>query len=281
MKKGALNRRQLLGAAAAAVTANPLTLAAANHPDGDINRTLDLNNPVDSLTAMVKMRGSLIAEDCPHWYFGTIYAVLPGKAPVAMVDYEGSEIDYFERQPDGSYHAYAATVSFFRDTRTRKRLLTFANPITGKTNEVKANSISVRAHYIYSIYGARRSDDTRSLSNEANYHKELKWTESGDVIWLNTRRAYPEGVPMGEDQTMQGSLHELHNPDIAKVHTTANPTYISPWLSWMDMKGHPGHTVWAGPARKLDRVEQYTRELLDFMEQQYPHKLTAKPVSAG
>jgi hypothetical protein len=43
------------------------------------------------------------------------------------------------------------------------------------------------------------------------------------------------------------------------------------------MQDHPGHTVWAGPARKLDRVEDYPRELLDLMEKHYPEKLTAKP----
>ena len=45
----------------------------------------------------------------------------------------------------------------------------------------------------------------------------------------------------------------------------------------MDMADHPGHTVWAGPARKLDSVTQYPRELLNFMEKNFPEKLTAKP----
>ena len=82
---------------------------------------------------------------------------------------------------------------------------------------------------------------------------------------------------MGEDQTIQGSLRELHDPDSPKVYTTASPTYIAPWLRWMDMQGHPGHTVWAGPARKVDSVTEYPRELLDFIEKHYPEKLTAKP----
>jgi hypothetical protein len=268
-----LNRRRFLQTTALAGA----TLPALAQTTGPVSRTLDLTNPQDCLTAMIKMRGSLLAEDSPNWYFGTIYGVLPGKAPIPMVDYEGSEIDYFERQPDGSYHGYAATVSFFRDTQTRKLLDTFENPITGKTNKVQPNSISVKAHYIYSIYGGKRSDDERPLGNKAIIQKQMKWTESGEHIWLNMRRPYPSGLAMGEDQTIQGSLRELHDPDSSKVYTTASPTYISPWLRWMDMQGHPGHTVWAGPARKLDSVKQYPRELLDFMEKNFPEKLTAKP----
>jgi hypothetical protein len=168
-------------------------------------------------------------------------------------------------------------VSFFRDTRTRKLLTTFANPITGKTNEVRPNTINVKAHYIYSIYGSKRSDDTRPFGTTPVIRDMLKWTESDDLIWLNMHRPYPEGLPMGEDQTIQGSLQELHDPNLPKVYTTASPTYIAPWLSWLDMQGHPGHTVWAGPARKLDSVTQYPRELIDLIEKYHPEKLSAKP----
>jgi hypothetical protein len=241
------------------------------------NQTLDLNDPADALTAMVKMRGSLLAEDVPHWYSGTIYAVLPGATPVRMVDFEGSEIDYYERQPDGSYHAYGATVSFFRDTYSGKLIDEFENPITGKTNEVRPNSISVKAHYIYSANGFKRSDDPRPLPADARITDRLKWEQSGPHIWLTMRRAYPAGLPMGEHQLIRGSIAELQDRTVPKVYTTAAPTFIAPWLGWMDMQGHPGHTVWAGPARKLDRVEDYPRELLGLMEKHYPEKLTAKP----
>jgi Protein of unknown function (DUF1838) len=271
-----LSRRRVLQLAALAGIAAP---AAANSA-ATLRRTLDLRKPEDNLTALVKMRGSLLPEDSPHWYFGTIYAVLPGKAPIPLVDYEGSEIDYYERQADGSYNAYGATVSFFKDTRTRKWLKTFDNPITGKTVEVRPNTINVRAHYIYSIYGGKRSDDSRPLSTTPVIQDMLKWTESDDHVWLNMRRLYPPGLPMGEDQTIQGSLRELHDPNLPKVYTTASPTYIAPWLSWLDMQDHPGHTVWAGPARKLDSIKQYPRELLDLIEKYHPEKLSAKPPAA-
>ncbi len=269
---GGTTRRYFTTALAAAGLTAPLRSVGK-----DWRRTLDLQNPQDNLTAMVKMKASLEAVDVPHWYFGTIYAVLPGKAPMAMVDYEGSEIDYYERQSDGSYRAYAATVSLFRDTRTRQRIDVFKNPVTGKTNEVRANSISVKAHYIYSVDGAKRSDDPRPFSALPPLLEQTKWTESGEHIWLTMNRPYPAGTPIGEDQTGRGLLRELHDPNLAKVYTTANPTYVAPWLGWMDMQGHPGHTVWAGPARKLDSVEQYPRELLEFMERYYPAKLTARP----
>ena len=91
------------------------------------------------------------------------------------------------------------------------------------------------------------------------------------------RRTYPPGLPMGEHQLVRGALAELHDPSTRKVYTTGTPTYVSPWLPWMGMGDMAGHLMWVGPALKLDSVEQYPRELLDFMERHFPQKLTARP----
>ncbi len=268
-----LSRRALLGAAAAG--------ALAWRPGATVTHSrLDLDDPQDALTAMVKMRGSLEAEDVPQWYYGTIYAVFPEQAPVPLVDFEGSEIDFYQRQPDGGYYAYGATVSFFRDRDTGKRLTEYRNPFTGARSEVLGNSISVRAHYIYSVNGYKRSDDPRPLPDEAQLPGLLEWRDRGEHVWLTMRRTYPAGLPMGEHQLVRGSLAELHDPSVSKVYTTATPTYVSPWLPWMGMGDKAGHLMWVGPALKLDSVEQYPRELLDFMERYFPHKLTARPDSA-
>ncbi len=268
-----LSRRRLLASLGAAGLS--VGLQACN--GSKVRHRLDLQAPEDALTALVKMRGSLEAEDVPHWYYGTIYAVMPGQAPMPMVDFEGSEIDYYERQPDGRYFAYGATVSFFRDRKTGKRLRTFTNPITGITSEVSANSISVKAHYIYSVNGFKRSDDSRPLPEGASITDLLNWQESGEHVWLTMRRAYPAGSPTGEHQIVRGALAELHDPSQPKVYTTAAPTYVSPYFPWLGMGDLGGHALWAGPAVKLDSVTQYPRELLDFMEAEFPHKLTARP----
>lgn len=269
-----ISRRRLCQAAALTSLS---ALARPGRPAVQSAGMLDLEDPEDALTAMVKMRGSLVAEDVPHWYAGTMYAVLPGRAPVPLVDFEGSEIDYYERQPDGSYHAHAATVSLFRDTETGKILDTFDNPITGERNEVRPNTISVNAYYVYSVKGFKRSDDPRPLPDMPGIHRQLKWLESGDHVWLTMRRPYPPAVPMGEHQLIRGSLQELHDPDLARVHTTGAPTYVSPWLDWLNMGDRPGHALWVGPARKLDSIAEYPRQLLDYLEKNFPEKTTARP----
>lgn len=275
MGPSSVARRGLLGAAAAMIT---LAAGARRVRAAPFRRTLDLTKPEDQLTAMVKVKGSLEAEDCPHWYYGTIYGVVPGKTPVPLIELEGSEIDYYQRQPDGSYFQWSKTISYFRDLKTRRYITTFNNPITGKVNEIKPNTINLNAYYIYSTHLFRRSDESKEPSPVPVIGDYLKWTESGDWGWLNADRPYPPGLPMGESQSSLFLLPELHDPARAKVATSfGNPTYIAPWLFWMDMKDHPGHVVWAVQSRKMASVRDYPRAFLDKLEKENPDKLTAKP----
>ncbi len=274
-------RRRFLGGAGAlgltALTGPTYCATGAGVNAAEVTPTLDLTNKEDALTAMVKMRGSLEAVDVPHWYYGIIYAVLPGKAAFPLVEFEGSEIDYYERQADGSYKAYGATVSYFKDVRTREVLQTWTNPITEQVVEVQPNTINVKAHYIYTPNGFKRSDDPRPIPEDGSITDSLKWTENGPMVWMQMNRPYPEGVPLAEHQEVSGPLAELHDPNMDRVNAYGAPVYISPYLSWMKMDGVEGHTVWAGPARKLHRVEEYPKDMLARMERDYPHKLTAKP----
>ncbi len=271
-----LARRHLFGFAAGAGMMAALPAAAAIKPRKAL---FDLTAPADQLTAMVKVRGSLDAEDVPHWYFGTIYGVVPGKAPIAMVELEGSEIDYYIKQADGSYHAYSKTVSYFRDVNTRAYITTLTNPITGKINTIVPNTIEGGKYYIYAVNGFMRSDEKGAvMGTTPKIGDYLKWIESGDWGWLTTQRPYPPGLPFGEAQSALFPFSELHDPSTRKVKTSfGHPTYISPWLPWMDMKSVDGHVVWAVNARKLNTVKDYPKDFLAKIEKDYPDKLSAKP----
>ena len=82
---------------------------------------------------------------------------------------------------------------------------------------------------------------------------------------------------MAEHQLMSGPRTELHNSNSPKVYTIGAPSFISPWPEWMNMGERPGHVIWVGPSRKVDRVEDYPRRLIDLVEKHHPDRLTAKP----
>ena len=243
-----------------------------------VTKTLDLDDPQDIFTAFMKMRGSLDDGDVPHWYYGTMYAAIPGRQPFPLVEFEGSEIDYYEAQEDGSYFAWAKTVSYFKDVRSRQVLEVWDNPVTGKQVQVRPNTINVGdVHYIYSVKGMKRSDDPTPLPDEPALGDMLDWTQSGPWVWLDTARTYPPGLPMAEHQTAAGLLSELHDPDVPQVNTISNPVYIAPFPRWMEMGDTPGYSIWTGPARKMSSIEDYPKAFLARLEQDFPERLSAKP----
>ncbi len=269
-------RRNLVKKLGLAGLAGAATSAFSSSEVTSVERTLDFTKPEDNLIGVVKMSGSLEEEDVPHWYYGTIYGLVDGSAPQPLYDLEGSEISYFIRQPDGAFHSYINTISYFRDYRTREILQTFDNPYTGETNEVKPNYIEGGGRYLhYSVGGIRISGTLDIVPDKPLL---MKWTELGDHTMVNTERSYPPGVVRGEAQAGHCPTRELHNPNIPKViNAFGAPTYMAAWPKWMNMEGHEGRVIWSVVARKIARVEDYPSEFLGLLEKNYPEKLTAKP----
>jgi len=50
--------------------------------------TLDLTSPADNLLAYVKLRGSLVAQTVLKWNRGTLFGLVPGQTPKALLGYE-------------------------------------------------------------------------------------------------------------------------------------------------------------------------------------------------
>ena len=189
MKLFDVTRRHLLrrlGLAGAAGLAGTAALGMERLPRPrrrNAKQTLDFSDPKDNLTGIVKMAGSLEAEDVPHYYYGTIYGLNDGKPPQPLIDLEGSEISYFHRNDDGSYRGFSNTISIFRDVETRQVLKTWFNPYTAKEVDVTANYLPVTGlYYHYSVKGIRVSGTQDLIPDEPLL---LKWTELGDHTMVN------------------------------------------------------------------------------------------------
>jgi hypothetical protein len=50
------------------------------------------------------------------------------------------------------------------------------------------------------------------------------------------------------------------------------------WLKWMDMKDQPGHVIWHASGVKLQSMDQLPRAYRERAEEEYPDRLSARPV---
>ena len=175
---------------------------------------------------------------------------------------------------DGSYLLQGNTLTFFRDFETNEMIYKFDNPYTGKTNEVKPNilggGLGLR-HTVDGIYWEGMKD--KSPSGRLSF----EWMAAGDMIILKSARVFPEGVPLIEAQTMFAPLKEFEDSDMTRFNSGFASTYIAPWLTWMDMRGDRGQTIWHAFGRKLGSIDELPTEYRERAEREHPKRLSGRP----
>lgn len=275
-----LERRRFLLGATGAFLLGGNALAAGAASSRATGSGYDLRNPTEALEAMLRLQGRLDGADAPWWYFGRIYALVPGKAPIPLFRYEGLEIMRLTALPGGEYAATGATTTFFQDWRTQEWLETFRNPVSGATNQVKPNLIGGvpgRAAAYYSVKGVRPGRVA-----PADWQPEglvLNWDYWQDMVWLSHDRSYPPGLPqpMGESSVAKARIEDLNDRSRAFVPASFSSTYFAPYPAWMEMQGQPGHVVWHADGVKLKSVQDLPARYKARVEKLHPERLAAPP----
>jgi hypothetical protein len=242
----------------------------------------DLADPADALQAMLRMQSRLDGRDAPWWYFGRIYAVLPGQAPLPLFRYEGLEIIRMTPAGNGEYAATGATTSFFQDWKTGQVMETFANPVSGRTNQVTPNLIGGKPGSAAAFYSAKGVRPGRVAPADWQPDGlELMWTQHGDAVWVSHDRTYPPGLPqpMGEASCARARVAELHDRARAFVPASFSSTYLAPYPAWMEMQGQPGHVMWHADGLKLESIDALPADFRARVEKLFPERLAAPPFS--
>lgn len=239
---------------------------------------LDLADPADAFMAMLRMQGRADGRDAPWWYFGRIYALVPGREPVPLVRFEGLEIMRLTPAGDGEYAATGVTTSFFQDFYTKAPLESFDNPLTGQRNAVQPNLLAGRGVAAwYSREGVRPGRVPRDQWRAEGLR--LTWDQHADTVWLSHDRSYPPGLPqpMGEASVARARRADLHALAEDFVPAGFSSTYFAPYPRWMEMDGQAGHVVWHADGLKLRSVAELPAAFRERMEARFPERLAAPP----
>jgi hypothetical protein len=240
---------------------------------------LDLSKPEDSLIALVKMRCSMDPkEHVVTWWKGTIFAQLPGKAPSAIMGFEGYNICRMQPQDDGSWQFISRELSFYRDLKTGALIDAWDNPFTGKRNEV----LHVANDPVNSVFSSKRRDGTPSL---------LPWVEKGGDLMMNFNvpLSYPNPLQPKDfpeessGETYTGSEHfmffapsaPMNDPKVLNAPASYGWTRIGPWLPWMKMGTHEGNLLYIAQGHKLAGIDELPADMRERIKAKYPEYATA------
>lgn len=225
----------------------------------------------DELHAFMKLKGAVRDEAWPLRYFGVIHAQLPDGTSKPIMGFEGLEHARFVPQPDGSFNMLESMVTYFTDLNSGEYLSTFANPITGKSNQVVTNYAAGES------YNFGTTGITPLFGNYANpgTGMGLRWFSAQNRIWVQYDRTYPDQWwrPAAELITFDADATALMQPDISGVEAAFSSTTILPWFKWMDMGDRPGWTLWHANGFKVRSLDALPRRLLDHLSKHHPQAL--------
>lgn len=233
----------------------------------------------DNLHALVKMRCSLDAsEHVVSWWKGSIFVVLPSKAPQSIMGFEGFNICRMAKQDDGSWQFISRELSFYRDLKTGELIDTWENPLSGKTNEV----LHVANDPVNSVFGAPGRPMLLPWESGTSTDDTLMMTFNVPLTYPNPLS--PTDFPAESSGEMYvGSEHfmfftsrkALEDDSLMQAPSHYGWTRIGPWLPWMKMGTAPGHLLYIAQGSKLDGIKDLPTDMQARIERDYPEYVRA------
>jgi hypothetical protein len=254
-----VTRRSLLGAAAGLLTLPLLPGAAAARR----SLNLDLDDPVDRLMALVKLRGSLDGRMVMWWMKGVRYGVVDDILQPLFGMLIGSFQQLMPTDRDDSYILNMLELSYFTDLDTGAVLDTFTNPYNGKLCEVPEQRLGP-----YPV----EMTPTGVVLPDVPAFGDVKLTTrvgpaivSGDDVWLrddSSVKVDSDHPMMGKHTynelvTYHGSLSQINDPDVASADADIAFQSVTSWREWLRAEDVGGHTTARATGRKIYRSEDF------------------------
>jgi hypothetical protein len=270
----------LAGAGAAGLAAAPgaATTAAANGAavqaaSASRRRAFDLTQPVDNVTAYLKLRASIETQDVYFWFTGRLDLAIPGERILPIIEVESLILRRTERVGDLAWNVTDWEAALYRDPASGAYLeegATLLNPWTGaRLKPFHYREGPVRFRFTDQeprIVGSR--DVMPSTGKPFNYPwrvvaGDLYMTKSSYIRapnWLQPAdwpaESSGKDVVVATHSTLKGRLADIENPRLASVPADFSYTATSGWLPWMLMGQAPGHVVWAESGKKLFSLDE-------------------------
>lgn len=277
-----LTRRTVLAAGAAA----PAAVAACDAAFADAAAPppqLEFRSPEDHVRAFIKLLASLEAETVFHMYKGTLEALIPGSAPVKLVDSTSVVRRQVEVRPEG-HHISIWEATVYHRAGESAPLDAFVNPLNGRTVR-PFHQREGRGQSLWTDQGSQflRSDGSWASSNRTGKPFALEWTQAGERIWTSR---YNSGVYLkhpldpvtwpleyagpdllySEKTTSNGLARELADPSVANASATYSLNQGMIWWPWLLMGQQPGYLVWNTNGVKLsdpDTIAPADRKMIE------------------
>lgn len=285
-------RRLLTGALATPLVGAPSAADAAGAIRKSKRRALRLDEPADSLRALVKLRGDLSGAMVLQYYGGSLSLSVAGRPPARVASYQGIIRSHWTPQPDGSFRYRTFDLGYFGDPVTRLPVSSLINALTGE----RLAPLDIRdgpVEALYTVHGIFRDGAQPDTSQQLR----IDWRQSGDRLWYESFFPFqfpnplpPEDFPeltsfpdavQGSWFSYRGRRSELEDTASNRAPGETVLTVVSTVHPWLRMGQMPAMQLVQTVAQKIDSLEQAPPEVRDYLARTMPEFLTAATPFVG
>jgi len=264
-----VTRRDALTGAAGLAGLAGLGIGGAAQAGG--HASLNLDNPRDNLTALIKLQADTSGADVIGGFPGEVWGWVPGEGNKLLFRSYGIGASHAEEVEDG-WRFYHRELLYYLDPDSGEILDTWVNPYTSREVEVM-HILNDPVHRFYAFDGGR-------------FAFPWPYTVMGDDLVFRIsvfsfrdsilpRAEYPvhsadDKYQAAELWMMNGRVSEVMNPDVTSASCVTSWSRVGQWLPFMEMGNRPGIMVYHSDSYKLlDGISQIPANILAHTEKHH------------
>ena len=224
-----LDRRTMLALGAAAAATVPSRSNA-------VNRTVNLDDPMQNLRAYIRLRGDLTGKTVIERVEARSFGVIEHKLPVPLFGALGIQVSRFLPSAEGFLFRYKY-FSLATDLATGKPITTLNNPYTGKVNTVPPRT-TAPGEILLTTRGWQFTRRPNDAATQALPGIVRPWSHMGDQLHLTDTLISPpkfEVHPAFQLFTYMAPWTLATDATRASVPASFAGTGMEDWRDWMEM----------------------------------------------
>ena len=232
------------------------------------DKSLDLSNKADFLTAVQKMRGALDERICMGYVKGLYYGVVDAKI-TPLYGVLGGTFSRYKRLPNGNFEGRTFEVAYFTDWNTGQLMETFNNPYTGETVTVPQTRMGPST-VIITTEGLKIGGES-GLPGMSVTHRFLPARVVNNDVWIVDESVVSTPPDFkgpkfsyNEVTTLQTTLTELNDPKLLQTATHVHFNGVVSWRPWLKMGDRPGHLLGNAAGRRVSKMTDYPAEYQEW-----------------
>jgi hypothetical protein len=237
-------------------------------------QSLDLDDPADNCTAVLKMQADISGADAMGGFPGEVWAWVPGESNLHLFNTYGVGVSHVEfDEAANGWKFYHREALLYLDRETGDVIDHWYNPFTQRNVEV-LQILNDHVSRFYALDGGPFPFPwTYEVHGDSLVFRISVFRLEDNPL---TRKDYPrhsqgDYYQTGELWGMIGRLSEVMNPDVTSASCVTSWSRISGWLPFMEMGARPGQIIYHSHSYKLrDGAAELPVKVRDWLEKNAP-----------